>query len=356
MANIRPLSACSREIQSIDRPNGRLIDRSTDWLTDRLSDWPTDRMADRLIDRPTKWPSDRPNGRPTDWLTDRLLTDRLTPFFGFLSRKFKSGSRRTSSARTWRTSNMTTSYTCWTWWTGEGSQADVCWYLFPPTSFSGSLLGRPWERGCLPAWKWSHFFEMVIRHNSTILHQQIVFRPQCFVHVYCLHPGMLLFEFRNAMISIKDQMLKKPNHDGKDWRRFYRSLPNFGYSGIAKMAAAGSCAQALATRYSQLKPTRAKLQNQNLHRRVANRHCQVEPARKKTIQLSDYDRAPNNNKTTWWELALVAKRWKMWLELGENFSLIKFKPTRSNSSQVSGQTIPNLARVGLSWEYRLARA
>ena len=47
---------------------------------------------------------------------------------------------------------------------------------------------------------------------------------------------------------------------------------------------------ALAKRYSQLKPTRAKLQNQNLHRQVAKRYCQVEPARKKTIHLSDHNR------------------------------------------------------------------
>ena len=39
--------------------------------------------------------------------------------------------------------------------------------------------------------------------------------------------------------------------------------------------------KALAKRYSQLKPTRAKLENQNLHRRVAKRYCQVEPAHKK---------------------------------------------------------------------------
>ena len=65
---------------------------------------------------------------------------------------------------------------------------------------------------------------------------------------------------------------------------------------------------------------------------------------------------------SWIELTEVAKRWKTWLELGENLSLIKFKPTRSNSLQVGGQTIPNsievvnLARVGLSWEDRLASA
>ena len=41
---------------------------------------------------------------------------------------------------------------------------------------------------------------------------------------------------------------------------------------------------------SQLKPTRAKLQNQNLHRRVAKRYCQIEPVCKKTIELSECDR------------------------------------------------------------------
>ena len=38
-------------------------------------------------------------------------------------------------------------------------------------------------------------------------------------------------------------------------------------------------------------PTRAKLQNQNLHRRVAKRYYHIESACKKAIQLSDYDRA-----------------------------------------------------------------
>ena len=97
---------------------------------------------------------------------------------------------------------------------------------------------------------------------------------------------------------------------------------------------------------------------------MAKRYCQVVPARKKTIELSDCDRTitqqPNNLAT---ESAEVGKRGKMWLELGENLSLIKFKPTRANPSQVGGQAIPNsiqvenLARVSLSWEYRsLARA
>ena len=65
---------------------------------------------------------------------------------------------------------------------------------------------------------------------------------------------------------------------------------------------------------------------------------------------------------SWREAAEVAKQWKNWLELGENFSSIKFKPTRANSSQVGGQMIPNsievvkLTRVGLSCEDHLARA
>ena len=86
-------------------------------------------------------------------------------------------------------------------------------------------------------------------------------------------------------------------------------------------------------------------------------------ARKSFNCLTTTAQSPKNNKTTWRELAEVAKRWKIWLELCENYlSLIKFKPTRAYSSQVGGQTIPisievvNLARVGLSWEDRLARA
>ena len=96
--------------------------------------------------------------------------------------------------------------------------------------------------------------------------------------------------------------------------------------------------KALAKRYSQLKPTRAKLENPNLHRWVAKRYRQVEKARKKTIQFSDYE-SPNN-KTTWLELAKVAKRWNTWLELGENLTLIKFKPTRANSSQLKPSEWP----------------
>ena len=45
-------------------------------------------------------------------------------------------------------------------------------------------------------------------------------------------------------------------------------------------------------------------------------------------------RSHNNSKTSWLELAEVAKRWKTWLELDENLSSIKFKPTRSISSQL----------------------
>ena len=71
-------------------------------------------------------------------------------------------------------------------------------------------------------------------------------------------------------------------------------------------------------RYSQLKPTRAKLQNQNLHPRVA-------------IAVR------HNNKTTWRGLAWVGRGGQTvetLLELGEKLSLIKFKPTRSNSSRL----------------------
>ena len=41
------------------------------------------------------------------------------------------------------------------------------------------------------------------------------------------------------------------------------------------------------------------------------------------------------------ELAEVDKRWKTWLELSENLSLIKFKPTRSNSSQLKRYPTPS---------------
>ena len=59
---------------------------------------------------------------------------------------------------------------------------------------------------------------------------------------------------------------------------------------------------------------------------------------------------------SWLELVDVAKRWKTWLELGENLSLIKssqLDPTQANSSQVGGQTIPNSSKfwiwLELAW-------
>ena len=64
---------------------------------------------------------------------------------------------------------------------------------------------------------------------------------------------------------------------------------------------------------------------------------------------------------SWLELAEVAKRWKMWLVLAEDLSLIKFKPTQSNSSQLKPSGWPNdtqfhqSCELGLSWEDRLAR-
>ena len=89
----------------------------------------------------------------------------------------------------------------------------------------------------------------------------------------------------------------------------------------------------VAKRYSQLKATRAKLQNQKLLRRVAKRYCQVEPAIKKTFNcLTTTTQSPNNNETTWLESALVGRGGQTvenWLELGENLSLIKFKPART---------------------------
>ena len=80
-----------------------------------------------------------------------------------------------------------------------------------------------------------------------------------------------------------------------------------------------------------------------------------------TIQLSEYNcgvTCQQISKRTWQELAEMAKWWNIWRELGENLSLIKFKPTRSNSSQLKPSGWPNdtnsikvvnLARVGLSW-------
>ena len=74
--------------------------------------------------------------------------------------------------------------------------------------------------------------------------------------------------------------------------------------------------------------TQATLQNQNVHRRVEKRYCHVQPARKKIIQLSDYDHSqwPNDNKTTWRKLA---RGWKTWLMLAGNLSLIQLDPTQA---------------------------
>ena len=80
--------------------------------------------------------------------------------------------------------------------------------------------------------------------------------------------------------------------------------------------------KALAKRYSQLKPTRAKFQNQSLHRRVAKRYRKVQLACKKSFNCLNTT-AYNNNKTTWRELA-----WVGW----------------------GGQTVENVARVGRKFE------
>ena len=77
-------------------------------------------------------------------------------------------------------------------------------------------------------------------------------------------------------------------------------------------------------------------------------------------------RSHNNNKTTWRELAWVGWKWTNGGKLGSSWAKIwawsnssQLDPTRANSSQVGGQTIPNsievvnLARLGLSWEDRL---
>ena len=67
---------------------------------------------------------------------------------------------------------------------------------------------------------------------------------------------------------------------------------------------------------------------------VAKLYCQVQPARKKTIQFI-WLRSRSHLTITkqlgksWLELAEVAKRCKSWLELGENLSLITFKPTEA---------------------------
>ena len=67
-----------------------------------------------------------------------------------------------------------------------------------------------------------------------------------------------------------------------------------------------------------------------------------------------------NNLASSFKLAEVAKRWKTWLKLGENLSLIKFNPSRSNPSQLEPSGWPNDTQVGpswnlgSSWQYRLA--
>ena len=108
---------------------------------------------------------------------------------------------------------------------------------------------------------------------------------------------------------------------------------------------------------NQLKPTQAKLQYQNLHQRVAKRYRQVEPACKKPFNCLNI--RPRSHITitkqlgeSWLELV---KRWKTWLELGENLSFIKFKPSRSNSSQLKPSEWPNdtqlhrRCELGSSW-------
>ena len=84
---------------------------------------------------------------------------------------------------------------------------------------------------------------------------------------------------------------------------------------------------------------------------MARRFRQVEP--KPFNCLTTTAQSPNNTKITWRELVWVGwggQTVETWLELGENLSLIKFKPTQSNSSQVGGQTIPNsIEVVKLGW-------
>ena len=53
------------------------------------------------------------------------------------------------------------------------------------------------------------------------------------------------------------------------------------------------------------------------------------------------------NKTTWLELAELGKQ--VWLELGKNLSLIKLKPTRSNSSQLKPSGWPNDTQLCELW-------
>ena len=120
--------------------------------------------------------------------------------------------------------------------------------------------------------------------------------------------------------------------------------------------------KALAKRYSQLKPTRAKLQNRNLHQWVAKRYRQVEPLivwLRPHSHLTITKQLGENIGSSWPSGEILGSSWaKIWAWSNSS----QFDPTRANSSQVGGQTIPNsievvnLAHVGLSWEYRLARA
>ena len=93
-------------------------------------------------------------------------------------------------------------------------------------------------------------------------------------------------------------------------------------------------------------PTRAKLQNQNLHGWVAKRTTKssqlarnhsivwIRPRCHKTItkQLGE----------SWLELAEAAKRWKTSLELGENFEL---DPIQANSIQLKPSGWPNATQL-----------
>ena len=64
---------------------------------------------------------------------------------------------------------------------------------------------------------------------------------------------------------------------------------------------------------------------------------------------------PCSHITTQNNVARVGFSWKTWLELGEYLSLIKFKPTRSNSSRLKPSGWPNdthfhrSCELGSSW-------
>ena len=49
-------------------------------------------------------------------------------------------------------------------------------------------------------------------------------------------------------------------------------------------------------------------------------------------------------------MAEVNKPWKTWLEMGDHLSLIKFKPTRANSSQLRPSGWPNDTQLPRSWK------